>query len=242
MNPKGHIFVATPTYTGDVAYDYASALALASMHCILRGVWIEPRGAAGFSLVEYARNWLVAEFLESKATHLFWVDADLWFAPDAIYRLFSRGKDAIAGVYTTKHETAPIFPYMADGPVKDGIQLAERVPGGFLCVSRAAVEKVVSTCEWHEIEHAGKKRLAPRFFDLRLDGTKLVGEDYIACERLRRAGFKIYVETDISFIHYGRRAWRGNLAETLREEAEKGFAGQGAVEDTSDSASKSDHN
>jgi|SRR6185437_1101467 len=227
--PKAHIITATPTYTGDVCCDYANCLSLAGMHCILRNVWIEPRFAAGFSLVEYARNWLVAEFLQNKAaTHLFWIDSDLFFQPDAVYKMVARGKDVIAGVYSTKHETSPVFPYTALGPVVDGLQEAERVPGGFLCMTRKAVEKVVSTCEWHEIDHNGEQRMSPRFFDLRLDGKHLVGEDYIASERLRKAGFKIYVETDISFKHYGRKAWNANLAKTLQKEKEQGFEGQGS--------------
>ena len=70
--PVAHVMTATPSYTGDVCCDYAMSLSIASAHCVLRGIWIEPRMAPGFSLVEYARNWLVAEFLESeKFTHLF---------------------------------------------------------------------------------------------------------------------------------------------------------------------------
>ena len=233
MKPvEGYIMTATPAYSGDNCTDFTASLALAAQHCILRGVWLEPRFANGFSLVEYARNWFVAEFLASKATHLFWIDSDLYFPPDAIYKLFSKKLDVVAGVYVTKHETNPIFPYQAVGPVdeKTGLQLASKVPGGFLCMSRNAIEKTVRTCKWHEIDHNGDKRNSPRLFDLQMDGNKkLVGEDFVACERLRKAGFKIYVEPNISFIHYGRRGWKGNLAETLKEEAALGFEGQGSV-------------
>jgi hypothetical protein len=97
-------------------------------------------------------------------------------------------------------------------------------------MTRTIVEKVVAACDWHIIEHNGESRRSPRFFDLRLDGEKLVGEDFVACERLRRAGAKIYVETNLTFKHYGRQAWNGNLAKTLAEEAASGFAGQGTPE------------
>lgn len=226
--PTAHVMISTPSYTGDVCCDYAMSLAVASAHCVLRGIWIEPRMAPGFSLVEYARNWLVAEFLANpKFTHLFWVDSDLFFPPDAVAKLVLRKKDVICGVYVTKHDTKPIFPYTALGPAVDGLQLAERVPGGFLCMSRAAVEKVVESCEWHEIDHNGEKRQSPRFFDLLMKDGKLHGEDFIACARLRAAGFDIYVETDLTFKHYGRKAWIGNLATTLADEAAEGYIGQG---------------
>ena len=228
--PKAHVVTATPTYTGDVCSEYANCLALAGMHCMLRNVWIDPRFAPGFSLVEYARNWLVAEFLSIKAaTHLFWIDADLFFPPDGIYRMVARGKDVVAGVYTTKKEEDSTYPYTALSPEIDKLQEAERVPGGFLCMSRKAVEKVCEDVDWMDIEHNGVTRTSPRFFDLRLDGKNLIGEDFIACERLRKAGFKIYVETDLSFKHFGRKAWCGNLHQQLQREAESGFEGQGTV-------------
>jgi hypothetical protein len=228
--PKAHIITATPTLTGAVDCEYAASLAVAASHCLMKGFFVDPRMAPGFSLVEYARNWLVAEFLSVKeATHLFWIDADLYFPPNAIYRLVARDLPVVAGVYTTKHPTAPVYPYTALGPPENGLQLAERVPGGFLCMQRAAVEKAIEDCDWHVIEHQGVSRNSPRFFALKMKDGKLVGEDYIACARLHAAGFPIYVETDIDFKHFGRFAWPANLAKDLASEAESGFVGQGTT-------------
>jgi hypothetical protein len=228
--PTAHIVVATPTFTGDVCCDYAGSLAMAAAYCAMRNIWIDPRFAPGFSLVEYARNWLVAEFLSLKsATHLMWIDADLFFPPTAIHTMLQRDRDVVCGVYTTKHPSAPTYPYTALGPVVNGLQEAERVPGGFMLMKRHTIEKVVETCEWHNIEHNGVTRRSPRFFDLLLKGEQLYGEDYIACARLRKAGFKIFVETDVTFKHYGRMAWGANLAKTLADEAVSGFEGQGAA-------------
>jgi hypothetical protein len=230
LKPKAHIMCATPSYTGQVETDYANALAVASMHLALRGYLLNPRFASGFSLVEYARNWLVAEFLSIKdATHLMWIDSDLFFQPDAIFRLLQRDLPVVCGVYTTKTDDLEkcIYPYTALGPEENGLQEAERVPGGFMLMTRAAVERVCEDCEWMPIEHQGETRQSPRFFDLLMKDGKLHGEDYIACARLRAAGFKIFVETDISFKHYGRKAWPANLARTLQAERESGFEGQG---------------
>jgi len=228
--PKAYVMLATPSYTGTVCVEYSSALCLAGAHCALQNIWLEPRTAAGFSLVEYARNWLVAEFLSKPYTHLFWIDDDLGFTPDSIAKLVNRNLDVVCGIYTTKNENNPIYPYTALGPVVKGLQLAERVPGGFMCMKRHVIEKCVKDCEWYEIDHDGTSRLSPWFFDLRPYGKHKVGEDYIACERIRAAGFKIYVETDLNFKHWGRKAWGGNLSETLKEEAKAGFEGQNTPE------------
>jgi hypothetical protein len=226
---------ATPTYTGDVCSDYAMALSVASSHCMLRGMMIDPRLAPGFSLVEYGRNWLVAEFLSIKnATHLFWIDSDLYFQPDRIHTFVDlsirRGIDVLAGIYTTKNDddTKRMYPYAALGPVVDGVQEADRVPSGFMCMTRQAVEKVVETCEWMEIENGEQNRLSPRMFDLFLHKKRLYGEDYIACARFRDAGFKVYVYPDVQFKHYGRKAWPAHLSEQLALEEKSGIEGQGS--------------
>lgn len=217
--PKANVFIATPTYTGDVCADYATCLCLAGMHCILRDIWLQPHTAPGFSLVEYARNYLVAKFLESNCTHLFWIDSDLFFDPDSIARFINHGKDVVAGVYTTKHPDNPVYPFTSLGPCRNGLFPAERVPGGFICMSRAAVEKVIAEqCEWHEFEHNGEKIRAPRFFNLYLDKVDLVGEDYVASARLRKAGFTVNVDPNVRFLHYGRKAWAAQLSALLDED------------------------
>lgn len=231
---RAHVVTATPTYTGQVESEYSAALAIASAHCIMRGIMIDPRFAPGFSLVEYARNWLVAEFLSIKsATHLFWIDADLYFQPDRVATFvnlsLTRDLDVIAGVYTTKTDDTDrrMYPYAALGPVVNDVQEADRVPGGFMCMTRRAVEKVVERCEWHEIDDGGQKRMSPRVFNLVLRGNKLHGEDYIACARLRDAGFKVYVYPDVQFKHWGRKAWPAHLSEQLALEKAEGKVGQG---------------
>lgn len=232
---KAHMMVATPTYTGDVANEFSQTMTLAAQQCIMRGVFLDPRFASGFSLVEYGRNWLVKQFLDSKATHLFWYDSDLFAQPDAMYRMYARDIDVVAGCYVTKHPTNPIYPYTAVGPVVNGLQKANKVPGGFLCMKRRAVEKVCENVEWIDFEQDGESYTIPRMFSLEVvekDGKRrLMGEDYIATERLRLAGFDVYVETDIDFVHYGRKGWAGNLAKTLKAEAESGFEGQGTIDD-----------
>ncbi len=221
--PRALIKVATPVLTGLVEHDYVTSLVLAAQQCALKGVFIEPIFAPRMSLVEYARNWLFKRFLDRKeATHLLWLDADLGFDANAIMRMYAADKDVIAGVYPTKSEDSSVYPYTALGPVDEkGIQLAEIVPGGFVLMKRHVAEALAAGCqEWHDIECDGQIEECPRVFDLRLDGKKLIGEDYILCERIRRAGFPIHVLTDINFAHFGVKAWRGNLARQLAKEAE----------------------
>jgi hypothetical protein len=238
LKVKARVFVATPCYSGNVAHECALAMQIASIYCILRGVVLDWQIAAGFSLVQHGRNWLNAEFLSRKdCTHLLWLDDDLGFSPDAIIRMLERDLDAVAGAYTTKHPVTPLFPYEALGPVVDGLQEARKVPGGFTLLKRHVVEKLSDYCETYLLEHDGLVRESPHLFDLALvdsqdrPGKKqLLGEDFVMNHRLLEAGFKLFVETNIDFMHLGRHAWHGNLAKTLAEEVAAGVTGQGSLD------------
>ena len=62
----------------------------------------------GDSLVTRCRNDCVAIFLaNSRFTHLFFIDADIGFTPEAAFRLLLADRDVAAGVYPLKRETWP---------------------------------------------------------------------------------------------------------------------------------------
>lgn len=233
---KAQVFVATPTYSGAVTAECAVSMQIATLHCFTRGVILDWQMAPGFSLVQHGRNWLNSEFLtRTDCTHLLWLDDDVSFEPDAIMKMIERDKDVVAGVYTTKHPKTPTFPYEALGAPKDGLQEARKVPGGFLLLKRDVVKKISDLCDVYMLTHNGVTRKAAHMFDvLMIDSDnfpgekELLGEDFVLCYRLIEYGYKIFVETDIDFAHYGRYAWLGNLAETLKKEQEAGITGQGS--------------
>ncbi len=62
----------------------------------------------GESLVTRARNNCVASFLANPEwTHLFWIDSDIGFSPEAAFRLLLSDHDIAAGVYPIKRENWP---------------------------------------------------------------------------------------------------------------------------------------
>ena len=234
--PRARIFVATPCYTGKVDHEVAVSMQVATMVCMVKAVILDWVGAGGFSLVQYARNWLSMEFLERKeCTHILWLDDDVCFEPDAIMKLLNRNVDAIGGCYMNKHPTKSTFLYQSLGPEVDGLQEASKLPGGFLLLTHQVMQTLADKAVWYELEHAGKTRSSPHIFELVMqdlpDGKKqLIGEDYIFSQKVLQAGFKMYVETNIGFTHFGRKGWSGNLHQTLEREAAANVGGQGVPE------------
>jgi hypothetical protein len=100
--------IATPAYGGSVATNYAMSMIQFSSACKELGISFSISFKTD-SLITRCRNLFVAEFLgaTSRFTHLFWIDADVGFIPDAAFRLFLADRDVVGGVYPLKDEFLP---------------------------------------------------------------------------------------------------------------------------------------
>ncbi|MDM0054691.1 hypothetical protein [Variovorax fucosicus] len=111
-------FVATPNYGGLLTSTYVrSLLGLANL-AWTHGFALQTRFLDGDSLITRARNRLVAEFMaDARWTHLFWIDADIGFEPEAALRLLLSGHEVVAGIYPLKTDGWPAEGLRAPLPV-----------------------------------------------------------------------------------------------------------------------------
>jgi hypothetical protein len=104
MNEQFHLVVATPCFGGQVSSIYASSIfqlqrAVRSKSNIDLKVLMRD----GDALITRARANLVTMFLDDPAaTHFLFVDADIGFTPDQVFRLIESGADVVAGIYPIK--------------------------------------------------------------------------------------------------------------------------------------------
>jgi hypothetical protein len=226
--------VATPIYTGQVVHQYLSSYQSSFVDCMRQDIVLAPEFAVGFSLVQYARTWLMKCFMdEPRYTHMMWIDSDLGWDPNAIAKLVNADKDIVGGSYTTKDPTKPMYPFVACGPEDEKTHLQEvsAMPGGFLLMSRKAVEALWFSGDVFTMEHAGEEHIVRHVTDTELvtmddqgvTKRKLLGEDYVMQVRLRALGFKMYLQTDIEFVHIGPHEWRGNVSKAYAQEKAAGM-------------------
>jgi hypothetical protein len=164
-----NVMFATPCYISAVTMNYVASIfsmTCDAMHlglgCILH--------LHSESLIPRGRNVIVRKFLsQPQFTHLFWIDSDIAFSPDSVWRLLRADRDIVAGVYPMKR-----FNWPADGtppglsqrqfedrytdypfnPIGHGaervsqhadadgfIEVAE-APNGFMCVKRAVFDRL----------------------------------------------------------------------------------------------------
>jgi hypothetical protein len=164
-------FVATPCYAGTMSAIYVRSLLGLVNAAWTRGFSLQTRFLDGDSLVTRARNRLVAEFMaDPRWTHLFFIDADLGFEPEAALRLLLAGREVVAGIYPQKIEGWPdrgLDAPLAAGSTRadfearyarfplnllpgtqqedaDGFVAVAEAPTGFMLIARSAFERLAA--------------------------------------------------------------------------------------------------
>ena len=96
------IFVATPMYGGLCVGGYTVGLLNCVQEFMRNGMQLYYAYMMNESLITRARNTLAYDFLDSDATHLMFIDADITFNPADIVRMVNADKDIICGLYPKK--------------------------------------------------------------------------------------------------------------------------------------------
>ena len=104
MTDQINLVVATPCFGGQVSSIYASSIfSLQRAVHSMSNVNLKVHLRDGDALITRARANLVTLFLDDpSATHLLFVDADIGFTPEQVFRLIESGADAVASCYPIK--------------------------------------------------------------------------------------------------------------------------------------------
>jgi len=104
QNQKGYtlagrkLFIALPAYDFKVSLKLAVSLAQVAQEAPKHGVEIAIGSVCGCSVVSRARNLLVQDFLESDCTDLIFIDADINFEPEHVFRLLAWASEPHIGI------------------------------------------------------------------------------------------------------------------------------------------------
>lgn len=100
--PVTMVYCAVPSYGCLLHNQFMSSMLMLQIECIKRGVACIIDILGNESLITRARSILTARFLRSPATHLLWLDSDLVFDPNTIFRLLDFDKDVVCCAYPKK--------------------------------------------------------------------------------------------------------------------------------------------
>lgn len=179
------------------------------------------------SLVCRARNSLVAKMLyfEPKSTHLMFIDADIGFEPEEIFKLVISDKDVVGGLYPKKALPVSYVVNKVPNAEKNG-NLVEvmNLGTGFMLIKREVLEQMIAANpDLHYMDAIG---LDPKYdpfkyalFDTEIDPItrEYLSEDYLFCKRWRAMGGKVWADLSITLNHIGHYTFRGDATKLQPE-------------------------
>lgn len=189
----------------------------------------------GCPWVDIARTEIVARFLQTKETHLLWVDADNWFDPFLADGMLGANSPIVTCTYrkrfpphafcaTPLGNQTPHIRRWREAPMRavDGMRLVEIESNGLGCtlVQRHVIEHLVEAHpELSYANDAGRDRrwIFQPFVEPDADGIpRMAGDDRAFFIRARRAGFKVECLIDETVWHDGIE---GNFARDVFDRA-----------------------
>jgi len=238
-----HLFVAIPCYGGQVAIEHLHSVVALAAACEAKGIGCHVELLEDDRVIQRARARLAKAFLgHPAATHLFFIDADIGFAPENALRLLAADKDLAAGVYPVKHldweriraaalagaadiqaaaatYVVRFLPAAGNAvEVDGGFARVAYVGTGFMLVRRAVVERVA---EAHpelmaELEELGG--LTPMIFEPMVEPEtgEYLSEDYAFCRRWRDLGGEVWADVESPLRHVGHAVYAGALIQGLK--------------------------
>jgi hypothetical protein len=177
------------------------------------------------SLVTRTRNNLVASMMhDPHATHLMFIDADIGFNADDVFKLLDHDFDVCGGLYPTKRVPPKYVVNPVPNPKRKGSCIEVRHLGtGFMLIKRNVFERLFEALphlkvRTHKDERSPNDKFYYALFDTMLDAEGYyLSEDWTFCDLVRsKLGVSIWADTSIKLDHRGQYTYKGDL-ELLRK-------------------------
>ncbi len=237
-----NLVLATPCFGGQISVHYAASLfKLQKEVHRYRDLNLKVLFKDGDALITRARASLIAQFLDDPgATHLLFVDSDIGFEPEQVFRLIQCGAEICAAIYPIKRidwdrvkrtieaarpnpaAAALKYVFEVEDPnavtARAGFVKVRYAGTGFLMIRRAAIEKMCAAYPRlkfqrdHTLDAAAASDNRFALFDCMIgeDGTYL-SEDFAFCKRWCDIGGEIWADLNSRLNHVGPMTYCGDF-------------------------------
>jgi hypothetical protein len=222
------VFIATPMYGGMATGIYTVSMVQLPSTFMRHRIDLMYTFTASESLVPNARNVLAHQFLESKATHLMWIDSDIGFNATDIVNMLGADRDIVCGIYPKKEVdwagvakavksgvppeelsnhagsfAVQLIDDSARGLATDPDGLLEVAAGGtgFMLIKRGVFDALSDVVPEYVPDRIPIKEYYATTTDP--ESGRLITEDYHFCRLARSKGFKIYAAPWVRLGHAG---------------------------------------
>jgi hypothetical protein len=244
MTEQIHLVVATPCFGGQVSSIYASSIfKLQSAIRAKSNLEFKVLLRDGDALITRARANLMTQFLDDPtATHFLFIDADIGFQPNQVFRLIESGADVVAALYPIKRvnwdkarravETnkpnvpASSLDYVLEINDPDNVVVVNgftrvRYAGtGFLMIRRHVFEKMCAAYpslqffREHSVDALAGSPNRFALFECMIDPNSktYLSEDFAFCQRWTDLGGEIWADLESRLDHVGPSVFQGDIS------------------------------
>jgi hypothetical protein len=160
---------------------------------------------SGDCFIDRARNRLVKRFLDSDSSDLIFIDSDVKFSPEGVFKLLKHDVDVVGGVYRKKQDIVEYPCAVKPNTSLGNILGALMLPTGFLRIRRRVFEDI----DVDSYKVFGEE-IPEYFVSGKRDGA-YKGEDVNFSKLLIDNGFSLWLEPNITFEHIGKKSYSGNF-------------------------------
>lgn len=231
MTEKFKIALAVPSYKGFVAVDHATSVQDLFLSRPANVEWVRI-SSVGCGVLPRARNSQVATALANGCTHVLFVDDDIGFNPQDVYRMIARDVGVIGAVPQKRNSQWNEPPSLAVTPkglkyypeLGVAVPIEPRLPMALTLIKAEVFQTIrekgmAQPFVYPRITDEANKHLA-MFFGYELEaapewsfeyavaqriGVEAVtddGEDHYFVRRAALAGYDIFIDTEAELRHY----------------------------------------
>jgi hypothetical protein len=241
-----HLAIGTPMYGGQCTSEYTQSVLNLTEAITTSGNRVTSIFLGNESLIQRGRNTIAHHFLDTDATHLIFIDADIKFRPADIAKMIKADKELIVG-------PVPLKGIDWENVRMCALEGRENLwkQGGVFNINHLDGHFMQDEEEPFEIKHGGGammlikrevfESLIPHtdtyinggvtipqgkeiynFFRVEINEEKqLLSEDYFFCESYRKIGGKVWCAPWFDVGHFGSYLFSGKYSETFKPEVTK---------------------
>ena len=221
------VFVAMPTHR-DVNPMTVNCLLATQMFLLTHGLYGAIHVTEKSAPVCHARASLAQAFLNSDATHLFWIDSDMTWTVENFFRLCALGLKlgCVGAAGVTKDEKRRLCASFGDGarehydlardPQAYGCVKVDGLGLAFAIISRAILQELADKAG--RVRYGRDGEIVADLFDFRKSIgpdciSEVVGEDMAFFADIRALGHDVWLDPSITLGHVGSHIYSRSFLE-----------------------------
>lgn len=227
--PIGHLYIGICSNRVGPTWELSKALEFSSVELFTKR-WLVTKGRAGSSDIEDGRNQLFTHFYNNpQFTHALFLDDDVHWEGDAIWRLVNHPVDFVLGAYPKRADGEGFPISMLDEPIeflnpatgeadpKNGLLKIAGGPGGLMRITRACAEKLVNAdpANWYHQPAVPGTKKAWNMFEFTVKDHIRRSEDKHFCYKWRELGGDVWCDPHLMLYHHGDKTYSGCFAQYL---------------------------